>query len=326
MATLAGALAILTLTGAIASWQVFLIAFALGVVSVVDNPARQAFVIEMVGPDRIRNAVGINSSVFQLGGFVGPALAGLTIGAVGVGFAFALNALSYGAPILALLLMRDSELRPRPDDIPDRATSAKAFRRVIKVPQIFWPLVIVAAAGMSAPNLPVTLVALTHDTLHAGPGTYGLLTAVVAIGSVAGALFSARLKSMRLRLLVMHGAMVSLAYFAAAATSEPKTLSTALFCVGGATVLFFSGANAMVLLATPRELQGRAMGLYLLVVLGSATVGGPLIGLVDQHFGPRIGLLLPGIVTGFAVIGVAAALSRVPSPKVARSGLKPACL
>jgi MFS family permease len=114
--------------------------------------------------------------------------------------------------------------------------------------------------------------------------------------------------------------MVSLAYFAAAATSEPKTVSAALFCVGGATVLFFSGANAMVLLATPRELQGRAMGLYLLVVLGSATVGGPLIGLVDQHFGPRIGLLLPGIVTGFAVIGVAAALSRVPSPKVARSG------
>jgi MFS family permease len=323
MAGLAGALALLTLTGSVATWQVYLIAFVLGLVSVVDNPARQAFVIEMVGPDRVRNAVGINSSVFQLGGFIGPAMAGLTITAVGVGAAFALNALSYAAPILALWLMRESELRSQARPGGTGIGPRPKLREVVKAPQILWPLVLVAALGFFAPNLPVTLAALTIDTLHAGPGWYGLLNAVVAVGSVAGALCSARLRSMSVRILLIHGAMVSAAYVTAASTSSAASLSVALFCVGGATLLLMTGANAMVLLATPRALQGRAMGLYLLVVLGSAAVGGPALGLVNEHLGPRIGLLLPGFVMGAVVIGVATATRTPRTPKWSGCGVTP---
>ena len=310
MAMLAGALAALTLTHAVAPWHVYVIAFALGLVSVVDNPARQSFVVEIVGPDRLRNAVGINSSVYQLGGFVGPAIAGLTINAVGVGFAFALNAVSYIAPILALSLLRESELQRLPTASSPLISEGPTLRDVVKQPQIFWPLVITAALGLFALNLPVTLAALTRDTLHAGPGCYGVLNAVVAVGSLLGALYSARQTSSRLRVLLLHAAILSFAYLVAAAAPDVISLSVALACVGAATLLLITGANAMVQLAAPRAIQGRVMGVYLVVILGSATAGGPVLGMLDQHFGARFGLLLAGVGLGLVVLGVACILAR----------------
>lgn len=297
LASLAGALAVLALVHEAAPWNVYLIAFLLGVVSVVDNPTGQSFVVELVGPDYLRNAISINSSVFQLGGFVGPALAGITINALGVGYAFALNALSYLGPIVALALIRERELVA-----PAARTHVRQpplpLRRVVSHPEVSTSLIMAATLGLFAPNLPVTLAALARVDLKGGAGLYGVLNAVVAAGSVIGALYSARQSAPRLGTFLGFGGLVAVGYLLAAAAPDEVTLAAALLGLGGVTLLVMTSANAMIQLNTPRVVQGRVMGLFLLVVLGAATVGGPLVGLMDQSFGPRSGLVVAGIVPG----------------------------
>jgi MFS family permease len=317
MALLAGALAVLALAGEVRPWHVYVVALLLGTVSVVDNPTRQAFVVELVGPEQLRNALSINSSVFQLGAFIGPAVAGLTINAFGTGSAFALNAASYLGPIVALAFMRESELREVSRRSVTDHSGGVTLWQVVRRPEVFWPLVLITSRGMFGPNLPVTLAALTRDTFHQGAGFYGLLNAVVAIGSLLGALYSARQQTSGLRRLLVHGATASLAYLVAAAAPDSISMSIALFCVGGTTLLLLTGANTMVQLASPREFQGRVVGLYLLLAFGGAAIGGPALGFIDQHLGARLGLLLAGVLPAAAVGVAAIAVVHRPADDVA---------
>jgi MFS family permease len=307
MCALAAALAVLTLAGEVRIWQVFVIAAALGVVSVVDNPARQAFVVEMVGADRIRNATSLSSSVFQLGAMVGPAIAGFMIQAVGVGTAFALNATSYAAPILALLAMNTRELNRVHRRGEASGDDPTPIRSILRQRNVMLPLVIAGSFGLFLPNLPVTIAASTSVDFNRGSDLYGLLTAVVACGSLCGALFSASRQDNGLRTLFVHAALLAAAYSALALLTTPVSLAIGLFPVGVLTMLVITGTSAKVQLSAPSEYLGRIMGIYILVALGSAALGGPLIGFVDAVAGARAGYLVAGAVPAFVLLVAAVA-------------------
>ena len=311
MATVAGVLACLTLAGWVAAWHVYVLAFALGIVTAVDNPTRQSFVNEMVGPDQLRNAISINSSVFQLGGLVGPAISGLLIGAVGPGYLFALNALSYVAPFVALSRMRHAELTTMPRVAARPGQLRDALRYARSRPEELWPTVLVGVFGMFTANLPVTLAAYAKSVFHSGPAGYGWLNATVAVGSLTGALISARGARTTLRTLVVVGGVLSSVEMAAAAVPDEIGFGVLLLVIGATTLLLLTSANATVQTAADDGIRGRVMGMYLLVFIGSAAIGGPLLGAADEHLGPRFGMLLSGAVPAIATVFVGAKIARI---------------
>ncbi len=310
MAWLAAVLAFLTLTHHVLAWHVYLVAFGLGLVTAVENPVRQSFVNEMVGPDQLRNAISLNSSVFQLAALIGPAISGVLIRVVGSGYSFAVNAVSYAAPIIALSLIRERELiRTSPADAAD-ARVRDALRYVASRPHMLWPTVLVGVFGMFTINLPVTLAAYARSVFHSGPSGYGLLSSVVAVGPLAGAVFSARRARTRLRGLTYTCLALATLEILAAAAPNQWSYCLLLAAVGAATLLLLTTANSMVQLAAHAAIRGRVMGVYLLVFIGSGAIGGPLLGSVDQHLGPHIGMFLAGAVPAVATLLVALALAR----------------
>ncbi|MGH3626467.1 MAG: MFS transporter, partial [Sciscionella sp.] len=323
MATMAATLACLTLTHQVAVWHVYLIAFGLGIVTAVDNPTRQSFVNEMVGPDLLRNAISINSSVFQLGGLMGPAISAVLITAVGPGYSFAINALSYLAPYIALSLMRDRELSVLPAVAGGRGQLRDGVRYVLSRPHVLWPTALVGVFGMFTANLPVTLAAYARSVFQSGPGGYGLLSVVVALGSLTGALVSARRPRARLRTLFRFAAMLATFEMLAAVAPGQAAFCVLLAAIGATTLLLFTSANSMVQLAAHDAIRGRVMGVYLLVFVGGAALGGPVLGSIDQHLGPRVGMLLAGAVPAVATGLIAAKLAR---PSGVNVGSQPACV
>jgi MFS family permease len=310
MSTMAATLACLTLSDEIEVWHVYLIAFGLGMVTAVDNPTRQSFVNEMVGPDQLRNAISINSAIFQVGALIGPAISGALINAVGSGYSFAVNAVSYSAPLLALSLMRDADLIRLPRTAEGAHQLRDGLRYVAARAELFWPTVLVGVFAVFTMNLPVTLAAYANSVFHSGAAGCGLLSSVVAIGSLMGALVSTRLPRIRLRALVRLAAALAASEMLAAAAPGETTCLVALIGVGAATLLLFTAANSTVQLSAGDAIRGRVMGLYLLVFIGGGAIGGPLVGGIDQHLGPRIGMLLAGAVPAIATLLIAAKLAR----------------
>jgi MFS family permease len=310
-AAMATILALLTLTHQVEVWHVYLVAFGLGSVAAIDNPTRQSFVNEMVGPEQLRNAVSINASVFQLGALIGPAISGILINAVGSGYAFAVNAVSYSASTTALLLMRERELNRTPRRAGEHARIRDGLRYVASRPDTLWPTVLVGVFGMFTVNLAVTLAAYAKSVYHSGAGGYGLLTSVVAVGSLTGALISAGRTRTRLRVLVGIAGALALLYLVAAAAPTEWSFCPVLVALGGATLLLYTSANSTVQLASDDDIRGRVMGVYLLVFIGSGAIGGPLIGWLDESFGPRTGMLISGLVPAVATVLVALKLARI---------------
>lgn len=314
MAVFATTLACLTLTHQVRVWEVYLVAFGLGLVIAVDNPTRQSFVNEMVGPDQVRNAVSINSSVFQLGGLIGPAVSGLLLTTVGPGYSFAINAVSYTAPFVTLSLMRPGELTVMPRVIAQSGQLRAGLRYAVGHPDVLWPTILVGVLGMFTANLPVTLAAYARSVFDSGPGGYALLSAIVAAGSVGGALISARRRRSRLRTLVAIGATLAALELLAGAVPGEVLFWVLLLFIGACTLLLLTSANSTVQMAAHDGIRGRVMGVYLLVFIGGAAIGGPLLGLVDQHFGPRAGMLLAGGVSAAAIVAITARLAGAARP------------
>jgi MFS family permease len=309
MSAMAAALAVLTLSHQVQVWHVFLIAFGLGTVTAVENPTRQSFVNEMVGPEQLRNAISINASVFQLGAMIGPAISGVLINAVGSGYAFTINALSYTASTTALLLMRERELNGPPSAAARGARLRDGLRYVARHRDVLWPTVLAGVFGMFCINLPVTLAAYAKNVFHSGASGYGMLSSVVAFGSLTGALISARRPDTRLRTLVtIAGTLAGVQMMAALAPGE-WSYCIALLAVGAVTLLFLTAANSTVQLAADDSIRGRVMGVYLLVFIGSGALGGPLLGWFDENLGPRTGMLLSGAIPAVATVLVALKLA-----------------
>jgi MFS family permease len=281
-AALAVALSILTLSGAVEVWHIYVIAFMLGLVTVVDNPARQVFVNELVGPARLRNAISLNSAVFQLGQLVGPAVGGVLITAVGSGWSFAINALACSGVVLTLALMRVSELVPTPVLAKAKGQLKEGLGYAMRKPAIRWTVIMVAFMSVFAFNLPVLLAAYASDVFDIGASGYGFLNSLVAVGALTGALASTRRGGVNLRIVIVAAASVGV--LQAAAGAMPVLIPFALLLVAGgvANLLFITAANSLVQLSSNVAIRGRVMSLYILVLLGGQSIGGPLMGWIVE--------------------------------------------
>ncbi|GFH36829.1 MFS transporter [Streptomyces pacificus] len=303
-------LAVLTLSGEVRVWHVYLVAFLLGMVTVVDNPTRQSFVSEMVGPGQLRNAVSLNSANFQSARLVGPAVAGVLITAVGSGWAFLLNGLSFLAPIIGLLLMRPAELH-RTEPVPrGKGQLREGLTYVAGRPELIWPIVLVGFVGTFAFNFPIWLTAFADKVFHAGAGTYGLLNTLIAAGSLAGALLAARRGSSRLRMLLGAAALLGVLEIAAALSPSFWLFAALLVAIGMVGLTVNVTANSSVQLATDPAMRGRVMSLYMMVFVGGTPLGAPVVGWLTDHYGVRVGMATGGAVAVIAAVVIGLILLR----------------
>ena len=295
MAVLALVLGTLTATGAVRLWMVYTLALLLGVATAFDMPARQSFVTEMVGPDRVANAVGLNSASFNTARVLGPAVAGGLIAVVGIAPAFFLNAFSYLAMIGGLLAMDPDRLYRRAAVERGRGQIRAGVRYVWGTPVLRSTILLVAVVGMLGLNYRVALPLLARFAFDGGPGTYGILAAIMAAGSVVGALTVARRGRPTRALLVGSVAAFGLLSFAAALAPTIVVEAAFLFPIGAASLSFVATANSTVQLASDPAMRGRVMSLFGLVLLGSGPPSGLLSGWMAGQFGPRSILLLSGV-------------------------------
>ena len=316
MAVTGIALAALTLSGHVQVWHVYLAALAVGLATVVDNPARQSFVSEMVGPDQLQNAVSLNSANFQSARLVGPAVAGLMITGVGTGWAFLFNGLSFVAPVAGLLLMRARELH-----VVERAPRGKGQLReglhyVAGRPDLIWTIVLVGFIGTFGFNFPVYLSAFADDVFHAGAGSYSLFNTLMALGSLTGALLAARRGTARLRLLIAAAAVFGTLEIVAAVAPSLWLFSLLMVPIGIAGLTVNVTANTSVQMGTDPAMRGRVMALFMMVFMGGTPLGAPLVGWVTDAYGARIGFASGGLISAAAAVTIGLILARA-------SGLRP---
>ncbi|MFC9689867.1 MFS transporter [Kribbella sp. NPDC056951] len=303
MAIAALTLGTLTVTGLVEPWHVFVIAFLFGIGTAFDAPARQAFVVEMVGRDDLSNAVGLNSASFNAARLIGPGLAGLLIHWIGTGPVIIVNGLSYAAVILSLRLMRTSELHTPKVAARDKGMIRDGMRYLWRRPDLMMVLVTVAFAGMFGLNFQLTSALMAVEAFHKGAGEYGILGSVLAIGSLSGALLAARRVRIRARMVI--GAAIAFGLLEVVSAVMPTYLTFALVLplVGLASLTMLTTANATMQLSIEPTMRGRVMALYMTVLMGGTTIGSPLIGFVGQELGARYSLIVGGGLTALGAIG-----------------------
>ncbi|MEE1755698.1 MFS transporter [Streptomyces sp. SP18CS02] len=305
------ALAALTLSGHVQVWHVYLIAFLLGMVTVVDTPSRQSFVSEMVGPGQLRNAVSLNSANFQSARLIGPAVAGVLIASIGSGWAFLVNGLSFLAPLTALLLMRPGELHRTERAPRGKGQLREGLRYVAGRPDLIWPIMLVGFIGTFGFNFPIWLTAFSDEVFHVGAGTYGFLNTLMAAGSLVGALLAARRGSSRLRMLVGAAVLFGLLEIAAALSPSFWLFALLLVPIGMIGLTVNVTANSSVQMATDPVMRGRVMSLYMMVFVGGTPLGAPLLGWITDTYGARVGFAVGGAVSMAAAVLIGLVLARV---------------
>lgn len=308
-ALLAIVLWLIVLLGVVTAWMVFALAIALGLVTVVDQPAHHSFVEEMVGRERVPNAVALISAVSNSARITGPAIAGLVIAAVGESWVFFANAVSFGAVVAALAVMRRSELRPFHPQA-ERPRVRQGLVYTWSLTDIRATIVLVGIVGTLVYNFPTFLTIMAKDTFDGGAGLAGGLMALLGIGTVFGALAAAHRAHPTARTVLISAGALGLSMILAAALPTEVLVAIALVPVGALAVFFGSTANAHMQLWSAPHFRGRVMAVYSLLTLGSTVVGGPLVGLVSQHWNARIGFALAGSVTGLGAVGLVAATRR----------------
>jgi MFS family permease len=281
----------LTESGAVTPWMVLALVLVQGAINAVDNPARQAFVVEMVGPDRVVNAVALNSVIVHSSRIIGPAAAGAVIALLGVGPCFALNALSFVAMLVALRLMDPSKLSAPKVAERKPGELRKALRYVRRTPDLYIPLAMMALVGTVSYNFAVLLPLLASFTWHGTASTYALLTAAMGVGSVSGALVAGARGRVTSRLLISAALAFGTAELLVAAAPTLWLQILALLPLGAATVTFAAGVNSSLQINVEPAMRGRVMALYSVVFLGSTPIGAPLVGWLAEAAGPRAGLL-----------------------------------
>lgn len=286
-----------------------LIAAGIGIVYALGWPAQSAFVGELVGPAQLRNAISINSSIAQLAALIGPALGGLLISTLGPGWSVVTAAICFTVPLVAVTRLRTNELHTLPPVPAERGHLRAGLRFAWNRSEVLWPTLLVGVFGIFTGNLAVTLAVYAKSVFDTGPGGYGLLSGIVAVGSVVGALISTRQHRTRLRALVSIAAVLSTLYVLAAAAPGQPIFCAMLLGIGATTLLLQTSAMSTVQLAAHGAIRGRVVGLYLLVWSGGIAIGGPLVGAIDQYLGPRFGMLAAGLVTGIVTVLIAARLA-----------------
>ncbi len=283
-----------TATGVVTPWMVYLAVFAFGSLNAIDNPTRQSFVIEMVGPDRVVNAVSLNSVIVQAARIVGPAVAGILIATVGVVPCFALNALTFAAMILALWRMEPSRLHAAPVAERERGAIRAGLRYVRRTPELLVPLALMGLVGTLGFNFQVVLPLLAKFSFESGAMTYASLVSAMAVGSIAGALINGHRGRTGPRLIAGGALAFGVSALLAAAMPSLALEIPMLALLGGAAVTFAATINSTLQLAVSPEMRGRVMALYSVVFLGSTPIGAPLTGWLAQTYDPRVALVLAG--------------------------------
>lgn len=292
MGVLALALGLLTVTDEVRLWQVYLLAVLLGLNNCFENPARQAFVLEMVGPAELRNAVSLNSVLVNVARAIGPALAGVIIATGGLGICFLLNALSYVVVVVSLASLDTSTLQPTPPASRAPHQLREGFRYVGRTPALAIPLAMMALIGCLTYEFQVVLPVVAKQTFGGGPQVYGFMTAAMGLGAVLGGLWVAARGRVGVRSLVNTAAVFGILVAAAAAAPTLPLELLALTLVGAASVGFMAKGNSSLQLAVEPSMRGRVMALWAVAFLGSTPIGAPIVGAVSERYGGRASLAL----------------------------------
>lgn len=301
---LALGLGLVTVTGVVALWQVYVFAFLLGCVSAFDAPARQVFVNDLVGDEHLANAVALNSTSFNAARMIGPAVAGLLIAAVGCGWVFLINAASFAGVLASLALLRVDQLH-NDGHKPHRVGGiAAGFRYVWRRPDLMAVLVMLFLIGTFGLNFPIFISTMSLTAFHGGAGQYGLLTSAFAIGSVCGALYSAYRSRPGMTVLCTAAAVFGAGCVLAALAPNEGLFAAALVLTGLAALVFATGTNSLMQLTTEPAMRGRVMALRIAVAMGGTPLGAPIVGWIADHFGPRWALGV-GAASGLAAMLVA---------------------
>jgi MFS family permease len=297
--TLAGLLALslglLVVTNTIHLWMVYALAASLGLVTVVDNPTRQTFVIEMVGKRHLKNAVTLNSTLVNTARVIGPSIAGILIATVGIGPCFIINALSYIAVLIALVLMHERELYPAPVSAREPGQIKAGLAYVWSVPKLKSTLIMMFIIGTFAYEFPVVLPLFATITLHGNAGTYSAMMAANGLGAILGGLYTAGRAAAHETQLVWTVALFGLSILLAAVMPTFTTVLVVLVMVGALSVLFIALGNTTLQLTSDPTMRGRVMALWSIAFLGTTPLGGPIIGFISDHSSPRIGLAVGGL-------------------------------
>jgi len=306
------ALWLLTTTGDVRLWMVYLVAAALGFVNVFDNPARQAFILDVVGADSLTSAVSLNNVNFNAARILGPALAGVTIATIGIGPCFLFNALSYGAVVIALLAMRQDELHPSLSQVRGRHQLRDGLAYVRRTPELFVPICMMFLVGTMTYETQVTIPLLAKHTFRGDAATFSAMTVAMGIGAVVGGMLIAiHLSATRGNLLRVTALLGFVTVLSAAAPNLPVELGV-LTVLGASSVAFLAVANSTLQLSSPPAMRGRVMSLWSMAFIGSSLIGAPIVGAIGQHLDPRWAVFVGGAAPLAAAAMAWPALRRMP--------------
>ncbi len=299
MGGLALALGVVTILGVVRLWHVYVFALLFGSVAAFDAPVRQTFVAELVGDDDLHNAVALNSTSFNAARMVGPAISGVLIAAFGTGWAFLMNGVSFVAVLISLACLRTSELHPNARARRARGSFTEGLRYVWNRPDLKAILIMLFLIGTFGLNFPIFISTMAVGVFHADARGYGLLSSIMAVGTVAGALLGAGRDKPRFSLLLSGAGAFGLGCILAALAPTYWFFAFALVVIGVATLTFTNTTNSLMQLSTQPAMRGRVMALRVGIALGATPIGAPIVGWVANHFGPRLALGV-GAVSGFA--------------------------
>jgi MFS family permease len=313
------ALWLLVFTGAVQLWMVWALALVMGIINAIDNPSRQSFVIEMVGPDDLANAIGLNSVIVNSSRIVGPAAAGILMVTAGLSWTFLINAITYVAVLTALLAMRRSELRRVPRVARAKGQVRAGLRYAWGAWQLRVPLLMMAVIGTLAYNFSVVLPLYADDVFRRGEGTYGALMTAMGVGALVGALMVASRRRPGYRLLVAVALVFGVSELAVAAAPSLLFALALLVPMGAGGVAFIAITNTLLQLHAADEMRGRVMALWAIVFLGSTPIGAPLTGLVAGHWGVRVAMAGAALAVLLTVAGGGLALRRIRAGQPAKT-------
>lgn len=309
MALPAFLLGFLAITGTVAPWHVYILAFVFGIGTAFDAPVRHSFVVELVGTDDLANAVGLNSASFNTARMIGPAVAGVLIAALGsgpvaTGWVIVLNAASYLAVLASLSLLDAQKLRPPAPANSGRGAVREGLRYLRTRPDLQLILATVFFVSTFGMNFQMTSALMATETYGKGAGEYGLLGSIMAIGSVAGALLAARRAKPRLRLVVGSALAFGVVEIFAGLMPDYLTFAVTLPALGFMALTMMTAANASIQMYSAPHMRGRVAAIYLMVAMGGKPLGSPFIGWIGSVMGARWTYVMGG---GISLIGVAAA-------------------
>jgi MFS family permease len=287
MGTLALLLGLFTVTGIVQLWHVYVFAFLFGCASAFDGPVRQTFVGVLVGDADLHNAVALNSTSFNAGRMIGPAAAGLVIGSVGTGWAFMLNGISFFAVLISMSMFRLAELRENTRAHRSRAGMTEGLRYAWSRPDLKAMLVMLFLIGTFGLNFPIFISTMAVSVFDADARGYGLLSSIMAIGTMSGALLAAGREKPHFKALLVGAAIFGIGCSMAALAPTYWFFAGTLVVIGIAALTFMNTSNSLMQISTEPAMRGRVMALRLAIAVGGTPIGAPVVGWVANHFGPR---------------------------------------